>query len=301
MDFKRTDLAVEAKEIWSESPENQTKLSGVEAFDKKIGDVNVTVVKILDEKGAAALCKPVGNYITLEVDTFLHRDKNAFEKTAMAIGSELSSLLRLTPDDGVLVVGLGNEDVTPDAIGPWTADGTMVTRHLKAAYPDDFALFRSVSVIKPGVLGTTGIESADLIQSAVKRVKPRCVIAVDALTSRSMDRICRTVQISDTGISPGSGVGSARTRLDRESMGIPVIAVGVPTVVDAGTLSLDIAEKAGFSVSDPDVFRKSAGDMIVTPKDIDARAADMAKLLSYGINLALHPGITVSDIEMFVS
>lgn len=301
MTAKRTDLAAEAREIWQESAGVQTALSGVEAYDRETGGVGITVVKILDENGEKTLCKPKGVYTTIAVEPYIRRDENGFSNCVNAIAEELRKILPVDGDKTVLIVGLGNSAITPDAVGPDTVDNIMVTRHLKSAMPEDFAGFRPVSAVKSGVLGTTGIESADVIKALVSYTFPDCVIAVDALTSRSMDRICRTVQISDTGIVPGSGVGGGRAALNRETIGVPVIAVGVPTVVDAGTLAADIAERAGKKIAENDEIYACGGNMIVTPKDIDSNVRDISKLIAYGINLALHRGLTIEDIDMFIS
>jgi spore protease len=298
---KRTDLAVEAREIWKESAGEQTKLPGVQAYDKDNYGVKTTVVKILNKQGEKELCKPIGSYITLEIEPYLRREEHAFENCVRAIAEELRKVMKLSKEGAVLVVGLGNEAVTPDAIGPKTTENVMVTRHLKNELPEEFSLFRGVSAMKSGVLGTTGIESAELIRSIVDRIKPECIIAVDALTSRNTSRICRTIQISNTGIVPGSGVGNGREALCEKTVGASVIAIGVPTVVDAATLAVDIFEKAGKNIQDVDDLKQYGTDMIVTPKDIDSNVKDVSKLIGYGINLALHDGITVEDVDMFIS
>ena len=158
-----------------------------------------------------------------------------------------------------------------------------------------------VAALAAGVLGTTGMESGELVRAVAETLRPACVIAVDALASRSLHRVCTTVQLSDTGIVPGSGVGNHRYALDRETLGVPVIAVGVPTVVDGATLALDILEEAGRTDLDPAALRGIGGDLMVTPRDIDQRVKDMAKVIGYGIDLALHPGLTLEDVELFLS
>ena len=189
------------------------------------------------------------------------------------------------PGASVLVVGLGNRAITPDAVGPDAIDSVMVTRHLREQLPEHFGQFRSVAALAPGVLGTTGVESADMIRALADRLHPDAIIAVDALACAELDRLGRTVQLTDTGITPGSGVGNDRTGLSRDTLGIPVAAIGLPTVIDAG----------GFS-DDP-----RAAQMFVTPRDIDAVVRDAAKLIGYGINLALHDGLTIGDVDMFLS
>ena len=198
-------------------------------------------------------------------------------------------------------MGLGNRAITPDAVGPKAADHTLVTRHLVTQVPEHFAAFRSVSALAAGVLGTTGMESGEMVSALVEKIRPDCVVAVDALASRSLDRVCSTVQLADTGIVPGAGVGNARAALNAETLGVPVVAVGVPTVVDAATLALDVLSEAGREDLDPEVLRGAGKGLIVTPKDIDAQVADLSKVIGFGINLALQPGLTVEDVEMLLS
>jgi spore protease len=298
---KRTDLAVEAKELWRESVEKQTELKGVKSREKDSNGFKITTVEILDDEGAKALNKPAGTYITMEIDSLLRREENAFTLGAETLGAEISELLKLKDSDSVLIVGLGNEAITPDAIGPKTAKNTMVTRHLVERMPEEFGSMRRVSVLVSGVLGTTGIESAELIKAVVEKLKPEQVLVIDALASRKLARICRTVQLADTGIVPGSGVGNSRAAINKETLGVPVTALGVPTVVDAGTLAADLAEQAGAKDINPEDMSNFGGSMIVTPKEIDANVNDISKLLGYGINLALHKDLNIEDINMFLS
>ena len=205
-------------------------------------------------------------------------------------------MLQLAEKAPVLVVGLGNRAITPDAVGPKTADHTMVTRHLVEREPQHFGMFRPVAALAAGVLGTTGVESGELVHAVVERIHPACVIAVDALAARSVRRLCRTIQIASSGITPGSGVGNARKALNQETLGVPVVALGVPTVVDAATLAADLA---GDQL--PEGALDGAPSLIVTPKDIDTHVSDVAKVIGYGINLAVQEGLTVEDVEMFLS
>jgi spore protease len=177
----------------------------------------------------------------------------------------------------------------------------MVTRHLVEKLPDEFGSMRRVSVLISGVLGTTGIESADFIKAVVQKLNPDRVLVVDALASRKMSRICRTVQLADTGIVPGSGVGNSRAAINKEMLGVPVTAIGVPTVVDAATLAADLAEQAGAQDLSVDELSQYGGGMIVTPREIDANVADISKLIGYGINRALHKNLSIDDINMFLS
>ena len=218
-----------------------------------------------------------------------------------ALAAELGALLGLEPGAPALVVGLGNRAITPDNIGPKAADQTMVTRHLVERVPEHFGSFRPVAALAAGVLGTTGMESGEVVRAVAEQIKPACVVAVDALASRSLRRVCRTIQLSDTGITPGSGVGNARAALNAETLGVPVIAVGVPTVVDAATLTCDVLAEAGKGELNPAALQGAGNGLIVTPKDIDTQVHDLAKVIGYGINLALHTGLTIEDVELFLS
>lgn len=298
--FKRTDLALEAREIWNESSGKTTKLDGVEANEKIINGFKITDVKVLDENGEKALSKPKGEYITIELDDFIKREDDSFRRGAETISRILCKLMALENTDKVLVTGLGNPAVTPDAIGPKVVQNTLVTWHLTDKIPEIFGQFRKVAAVETGVLGTTGIESVDMIGAIVEKIRPSYIIAVDALASRSISRICRTIQITDTGIIPGSGIGNGRSKLSTETLGVKVIALGVPTVVDAATLTADLMEQAGF-VPEEEKLSSLSGGMIVTPKEIDMRVEEISRLAAYGINLALHKGITVDDITMLIS
>ena len=298
---RRTDLALEAKELWTESAEKETKLEGVRARDSLREGYQVTTVDILDEQGASSLGKPVGSYVTVQLDALARREEDAFGRAARAIAAELNGLLKLPEEATCLVVGLGNRAITPDAIGPGVADHTMVTRHLVEQAPEHFGSFRPVAALAAGVLGTTGVESGELVKAVAEKIRPGCIIAVDALASRSMDRVCTTVQLANTGIVPGSGVGNHRAALNRETLGVPVIAVGVPTVVDAGTLAADILAEARQEGLDPEALAGAGEGLMVTPRDIDQRVADLVKVIGYGINLALQPGLTIEDVDLFLS
>lgn len=294
--MRRTDLALEAKELWHESAEKNSQLSGVQADESEREGFHISTVRILDETGERALGKPKGRYITVTLDGLLHREVGAFQRSAKAIAGELNTLFSGLSDSApVLVIGLGNRFITPDAIGPKVHDHTMITRHLVSDAPEFFGEFRPVASLAAGVLGTTGVESGELVFAVVERLKPAMVIAVDALASRSISRVCRTIQLSDTGITPGSGIGNHRRALNEESLGVPVIAVGVPTVVDGATMAADLL---GTDNLPP---LGEGKDLLVTPKDIDSQVNDLAKVIGYGINLALQPGITLDDIDLFLS
>ena len=288
----RTDLAMEAKELWQETAGETTKLPGVRARDYRARGMDVTVVEILNAEGVRALGKPQGTYVTLSMEKNMLRTPAGFSRAAGQLGKTLA---RMLPVDGaVLVAGLGNAAVTPDAVGPRTLEHLVVTRHLGSSFPN----LRPVSAIAPGVLGTTGLESVEVVRGIVERAQPACVVVVDALASRSLDRLCTTVQIADTGITPGSGVGNRRAAFDERTLGVPVLAVGVPTVVEARTLLRDTLEENGVKCNADTVACDRA--LVVTPKDIDARVGQVSRLLGYGISLALHRGLSVADISCFV-
>ena len=295
---KRTDLALEAREIWQESAEKTTRLSGVKATKQRQEGYPVTRVDILDGRGEAALGKPQGSYLTIDLTTFWQRKADFFERAVRAVGSQLKTLL--PPEGPALVIGLGNDAMTPDAVGPLAVDSVLVTRHLIAAMPKHFSGFRPVAVQRTGVLGTTGVESAEAVRGLVAEVQPALVIAVDALASRRVGRVCATVQLSDTGIIPGSGVGNHRSALNRETLGVPVFAVGIPTVVDAATLAADLMEEAGITDIDEEKLRTGQQNLMVTPRDIDAQVRDLAKVVGYGINWALQD-LEIEEINALLS
>ena len=281
---KRTDLALEARELWQESAERTTRLSGVKATKTKQEGYPVTRVDILDERGEKALGKPQGSYLTVDLTSFWQRKADFFERAVRAVGSQLKALL---PGEGpALVIGLGNEAMTPDAVGPLAADNILITRHLIAAMPKHFAGFRPVAVFRTGVLGTTGMESAEAVRGLVEEIKPSLVIAIDALASRRVGRVCATVQLSNTGIIPGSGVGNHRSALNQETLGVPVFAIGIPTVVDAATLAADLLEESGVENIGPEALQ-GGGGLMVTTQDIDRQVRDLSKVVGYGINWAL--------------
>ena len=298
---RRTDLAVEAAELWRESAPGAGELPGVESREALREGYKVTTVRVLDGRGAEALGKPVGSYVTLSLDGLARREEDAFGRAVRALAAELRPLLPRDEKAPALVVGLGNRSITPDTIGPKAADHTLVTRHLVDMAPEHFGSFRPVAALAAGVLGTTGVESGELVRALVDKIRPACVLAVDALASRSLSRVCSTIQIADTGICPGSGVGNARAALNEETLGVKVIAIGVPTVVDAATLTCDVLAEAGRGDLDPQALGGAGDGLIVTPKDIDSRAADLSKVIGYGIDLALHPHLTIEDVDLFLS
>ena len=264
----RTDLAAE------DLPRGGGELPGVKSETYERDGFQIADVQILDQAGGDILCKPPGRYMTIDLDSFFRRDEDAFLKAVELLADCMRQLLPLTDQDSILVAGLGNPAITPDAVGPEAARFTLATRHLKQL-PEEFAAFRPVSVCQPGVLGTTGIESSELVRAILSSLSPTAVVVVDALAARDSEKLCRTVQLTDSGIVPGSGVGNNRAELSRRVLGVPVMAVGVPTVVDAGD------------------------GLIVTPREVDKYIKDAGKLIAYALNLTFHPGLTVADVDMF--
>ncbi len=242
----RTDLAAEARDLWRESAGDTGALPGVEARQETENGFPVETIRILDERGEQALGKPRGTYVTMELEPLLRRETGAFRRGAGVVAARLRALLGLGEGESVLVAGLGNRAMTPDVLGPMTLEHMLATRHLVSALPETFGGLRPVSLLETGVLGTTGLESSELIRAVVRRLRPKAVVAIDALASRRLDRVCRTLQLSDTGIAPGSGVGNSRPELSRSSLGVPVVAVGIPTVVDAATLAADLTARSGL-------------------------------------------------------
>ncbi len=297
---RRTDLALEAREIWQEGAQTADRLRGVESHQTNREGYPVTTVRITSAEGQRALGKPVGTYITLELPGLKRREEDAFPRAVRALAAELKELL---PENAgsVLVVGLGNRAITPDNVGPSAVGHTLVTRHLVEQMPEHFGHFRPVAALAAGVLANTGVESSELVRSVAERIRPSCIIAIDALASRSLSRVCTTVQLADTGISPGSGVGNHRAALNQETLGVPVIALGVPTVVDVATLCADVLAEAGRGELEPEALRGHGGGLMVTPRDIDQSVADLSKVIGYGVSLALQEGLTLEDMELYLN
>ena len=286
---RRTDLAAEARELWRESAGETSALPGVRAREGRRRGFAVTRVEILDARGARALGKPEGTYVALDVGPcFSAQRPERFPEAVRALAEELTPML--PPEGTVLVAGLGNAAMTPDAVGPAAVGHLLITRHLGEALPG----LRPVAAAAAGVLGTTGMEAAEWVKGLAERVAPAAVIAIDALAARSVDRLCTAVQVSDTGIVPGSGVGNARLPITRETLGVPVLSVGVPTVVDAATLALDLL---GEDAAPPRGLLDREGALFVTPRDVDERLAALSRLVGYGVSLALQPSLTVEDLE----
>ena len=288
----RTDLALERA---GELEEGGGLPRGVSVKKEHRHGIESTVVTISTKAGEGAIGKPKGTYVTVELGSVLRREKGSFDGAVACIADYLRGMLKLPNRLPVLVAGLGNREVTPDAIGPLTADHILVTRHMVAAVPETFGEFRPVSATVPGVLGTTGVESAETVRALVERIGAAAVIAVDALAARDTGRLCSTLQISNAGISPGSGIGNRRNALDQKTIGCPVIALGVPTVTDAATMASDLFQRAGMEVEEEQLRKVSTG-MIVTSGDIDRRVREIARVLAYSINGALHEDLTLEEL-----
>lgn len=286
----RTDLAIEAKRLWDRDMAEKTKLPGVIARQSGHFGIPINIVEIVDDEGAKRLGKPIGTYVTVEISSFRARERNSFRNTAEAVARVLHTMI--DREDSVLVVGLGNREITPDAVGPATVSNLLVTRHLVRGMEPTFRQFSSVSAFEPGVLGTTGIESLDLVKAALSTSGADSMIVVDALASCEPERVCATVQITDTGIVPGSGVGNHRAAFNRAELGVPVYAIGVPTVMDAATM---LAVRQGRP------FAEGKNDMILTPRAIDRNVRELGRLLGYSINLALQPNLQFDDIPGLLS
>ena len=277
----RTDLAVEAHRVRA----GAGHLEGVEVRETDRSGFHVTTVEVRSPAASEELCKPIGIYHTVTLDPVLRREEAAFSSAAGLISALIGDLLPKNDRFSALVVGLGNRAITPDAVGPYTMESVLATRHLQGQDVELFSYLRPVCVLSPGVLGNTGIEAARMVQAVARDLRPDVVIAVDALACSEPERLCRTIQISDTGVTPGSGVGNHREALDRDTLGVPVIAVGVPTVMDISV------------VSDAEPLR----GLFVTPRDIDTTVSDFSKLTGYAIDLALQPDLDIPDLDLLLS
>ncbi|HHU29453.1 MAG: GPR endopeptidase [Bacillota bacterium] len=319
----RTDLAIEAREmLLGKVPE---EIPGVAMEKDDFGEIQVTRVRIETAEAGERMGKKQGNYVTLEVPGLRQKNTELQENVARQFTKELLAMANLQDDSSVLVIGLGNWNVTPDALGPRVVRDLLVTRHILALEPETLGEgYRPVSALAPGVLGITGVETSEIIQALIEKVQPDLLIAVDALAARNLRRLHTTIQIADSGITPGSGVGNRRLAISREIIGIPVIAIGVPTVVDAVTIADDLMsqllhlmmQEAGVdspvykvvqSIAEGDkraVMAESlspyGGRLMVTPKEIDTLVEDMARLLAGGINAALHPAIHREESEKYL-
>ena len=305
MDFStkytvRTDLADEVLENIGQKRDEIG--DGIECETQFIRKVRVDKVMVKTEAASEVCGKPEGTYVTVRAGEIWKSDKHTFENMAMTLADIIKGML---PDKGLcLVAALGNEKITSDAIGPFAADNLIVSRHIKIQNQELYECMGlgECACVVPGVMGDTGAEALELVKGAVDMLKPSAVIVIDALASRNVSRLVKTVQVCDSGISPGSGVGNARQEISKKTLGVPTIAIGVPTVVEAQTLCLDIISEA-FG-DDESVFNyieekmpDNIGRFFVCPKETDRIIKSMAKLIGYSINFALHEGITCEEMD----
>ena len=306
----RTDLAIEAAQLC----DSAYKIEGAHIQEKNIDGIRVTDVQIKSDSAAKKIGKPIGEYITIEAMGIRTGDEEICNRTEEILSRELIRLIKPKKNKNILVVGLGNWNITPDALGPKVAGAVCVTRHL-FEHKEINGDVCSVSAVSPGVLGITGIETGEIVKGIVRHTKPDIIIAIDALAARSIERVSTTIQLSDTGIVPGSGVGNHRNGITYETMGVPVIALGVPTVVDAATVANDSIEMLTRSVQSvagedsqlykafkaldsegrynliKEVLSPYSGNLIVTPKDVDEIIDNISAVVADGINSAIFMGI----------
>ena len=320
----RTDLAIEARELAQQNAAEADRLEGVEVKTKEDPDYFLTHVRVLSEEGSRLMGKPKGDYITLESEKLKENDVECHEKIIEILAENIRSLAKFGKEDCILVAGLGNWNITPDALGPKVVSKILVTRHLQGTLPEEIEeTVRPVAAVSPGVMGITGIGTGEILKGIVDKLQPSLLIAIDALAARRSNRINAAIQMSDTGVAPGAGVGNRRMLLDQESLGIPVIAIGVPTVVDAATLvndtmdrilgemmqqtekgsafyqtlqSLEQEEKYQMIA---DILGPYTGNMFVTPKEVDAVVDRLANIIANAVNIAIHPGVTMEDINKY--
>ena len=318
-----TDLAVESKEIYSQDQDIEIK--GVTVEVKEMDNYVVTQVDVTNKDGMESLNKPIGSYITLDIPKIEFADEDLKDQISKALAVELSSLINIDKESKILIIGLGNWNISPDALGPKVVERVLVTRQYFVNYDKYYdETMANVAAMAPGVMGITGIESFDIIEGVIGKIKPDLLILVDALASRKMDRVSSTIQISTAGISPGSGVGNKKKVLNEDSLGIPVIAIGIPTVVNAATIVNDSLELiiSGLKEADEiggefyklldrmssddkyhlieELLNPFMGNTIVTPKDIDVLIDDLSIVLANGLNIALHPGIELKDVNRYL-
>lgn len=318
-----TDLALEIAENISS---DFTNIDGVKMAQKEYEDINtsVTVVDIINEMGAEKMQKPIGKYITIESGEIKENNREVHEKIIAILSRCIDRLCSHNQSSTILVVGLGNSKVTPDALGPKVVDRVLVTRHIRDTISEDIADdVCSVSAISPGVMGVTGIETFEIVKGIAEKIHPDLIIAIDALAARNVSRINSTIQLTNTGVAPGAGVGNKRKTIDFDSMGVPVVAIGVPTVVDAATLANDTIDRLLSAVL-PEMDKESplykplcslanddkyeliteilspySENMFVTPKEVDAVIENLTNIIANGINIALHRGINFEDIGKY--
>jgi spore protease len=332
----RTDLAIEAHELASKGE----SIPGIQTNTEEDEGIIISRIRVETVEAGQTIGKMPGNYLTFEVPGLRNKDTTLQDRVATRFANEFKQYLAqldISDEAKILIIGLGNWNVTPDAIGPIVVENLLVTRHYFELTPDRIRPgYRPVSAVSPGVLGITGIETSEIVQGIVDKTKPDLVIAVDALASRALERVNTTIQVADTGISPGSGVGNTRKALNRQTLGIPVIAIGVPTVVDAVTIANDtidyvlqyLQKQMDQSVKDQpqvkedqvngafmgtigklsaqekrqlihEVLHPIGHNLMVTPKEVDAFVEDIANIIANGLNAALHEAITTDNVSAY--
>lgn len=291
--FFRTDMAVERRDLYRNANKLEDEISGIECEEQKIDDMKVTRVRITNGEGEKALDRKRGNYITIDIRRVNNITTEKEESIIEVFSKELKNIIEKNskPGDEILIVGLGNLYATPDSLGAKVVQNIEITRHIKIYLPNAIdPNTRSVSAITPGVLGTTGVETIEIVKGIVDNIKPKLVIAIDSLCSKNIDRINKSIQISDTGIVPGGGVGNRQEELSKDTLGIPVIGIGVPTVLDAATIVIDTLNSCEINVSENEIVEKmklNNFNFIVTPKEIDSLIESMSTIVSEGINMSL--------------
>jgi spore protease len=312
-----TDLALEARELALER-DGGREPDGLTSETEKQGEMTISRVNILTEAAGRNVGKVPGYYVTIEAEGLRSRNRDRQEKIAFQVAKELEAFIarmNIKDDDHCLVVGLGNWEATPDALGPKVISHILVTRHLlETAPPEKKGQLRPVAALAPGVLGTTGLETGEIVMGVAERIKPHFIIVIDALASRTTGRMGATIQIADTGIHPGSGLGNKRIGITPQTLGVPVIAIGVPTVVEATTIVRDALgelNRGSHSPADSKTFDNLGvirrvlspylNGLIVTPKEIDVMIEDLARVISGALNIALHPGVSPEEVFRYLS
>lgn len=319
----RTDLAIESRELYQETVKEEAPGVEVEKIEEE--EYEITRVRVMDEIGEKSLGKPKGVYITIQVPKLKNADQDLKDKISQVLAKEIKGIGKSDKNTKTLIIGLGNWNVTPDALGPKVVDRVLVTRQYFVAYKkEDDETVANVSALSPGVMGLTGIETGEIVKGIVEKIKPDLVIAIDALASRKMDRVSTTIQLSDTGISPGSGIGNKRIGLNENYLGVPVLAIGVPTVVDAATMindTMDLILDSMKNVAESgtefystleqvgneekyhlikEVLEPYMPNVVVTPKEIDLIIDDLSIIIANGLNMALHHGIQLEDVNRYI-
>ncbi len=307
--------AVEARELLDATP--RSEMSGVDTTTSEVDGIKVSRVNIKTPAAEKAMNKAMGSYVNIEAPGLREKDSVLQERVSEVTARELSQLAGFNDEMDLLVVGLGNWNVTPDSIGPKVVEDLVITRHLLEMVPDKLGIgFRSMAAMAPGVMGITGMETGEIIKGVIKELNPTIILAVDALSARNLNRLNTTIQIADNGISPGSGVGNKRMGINYETMGVPVIAMGVPTVVEAETIVKDVINEitqrdceghlyldSGMSGLINEVlqpFRGGGNRLMVTPKEVDTFADDISEILAGSINAAVHPRVSEEGTQKYL-